>query len=389
MADISPIRIDQQGRTAVAVERHYLYGPEQEWTYAHHPHLAFWGGRYWAMWSNGRANEDDVGQRVLLSTSADFGTWSAPTPLIDSQQGKHSQVVFTAAGFFAVREERLVAYAGRYEYRDRALVEGQRAPYDKGHQDTVLCAVVTEDGASWGALQELPLPIVPNYGPQATASGRWIISGNVMFPYSDGTDGLGGWVPTGIYPAAMAAEVFDDSEGFWRVRERAGWPHGLCEGSFYQTDDGVLHMLLRSGTQHLWVTQSDDDGTTWSAPRPTGFTDNVTKFHFGRLGDGRFYYVGCPDPEPRYARSPLVLALSEDGVVFDHCRVLADDGTPYRQQREGLHKGGDYGYPHTLVHDGHLCVIVSRKKEGVEVLRVGLAEVDAAGPGVRGRAGRD
>jgi hypothetical protein len=39
-----------------------------------------------------------------------------------------------------------------------------------------------------------------------------------------------------------------------------------------------------------------------------------------------------------------------------------------------MHKVGDYGYPHTLVHDGCLHIIVSRRKEAVEVLRVRLDE---------------
>lgn len=95
------------------------------------------------------------------------------------------------------------------------------------------------------------------------------------------------------------------------MKERCGWPVGL------------------------WVTESRDDGVSWSPPEPTDFTDNGTKFHFARLPDGRFYYVGCPDPEPRG-------------------------------------EGGQYGYPHTLVQDSCLYVIVSRMKEPVQVIRVGI-----------------
>ncbi len=217
---------------------------------------------------------------------------------------------------------------------------------------------------------DLGLPVVPNHGPQRTASGRLIISGNISFPYTDDPCGLRDWRMTGVYPSSMAETVVDDSEGFWQVQAVAGWPNGLCEGSFYQTDDGILHMLLRTNTERLWVTESSDDGATWSLPQPTEFSDNATKFHFGRLPDGRFYYVGCPDPEPRWQRSPLVLSLSEDGMCFDHHYILADDSTPYEQGAAGMHKGGDYGYPHTLVHDGCLHIIVSRRKEAVEVMRV-------------------
>ena len=65
-----------------------------------------------------------------------------------------------------------------------------------------------------------------------------------------------------------------------------------------------------------------------------------------------------------------MLSLSGDGVRFDRHVVLADEHV--EMERPGMHKGGDYGYPHTLLHDGALCAIVSRQKEAVEVLRVSL-----------------
>jgi hypothetical protein len=351
------------------IARTFLYQPVDEWTYSHHPHLAAFNGRFFAIWSNGRRDEDAPGQRVLLATSPDGKDWSSPTPLVDSLPGQHSDLVLTAAGFHQ-HAGRLVAYVGQYEYQSESLEDGCRRPSDSGHMGTTLRALTTMDGVNWSELVDLGLPIVPNLGPQATASGRLIISGNISFPYTDDPTGLSGWRMTGIYPDEMAAEIVDDSESFWRVRERRGWPVGLCEGAFYQTDDGILHMLLRSNVERLWMTTSHDDGATWSSPVETAFTDNATKFNFGRLPDGRFYYVGCPDPEPLWVRSPLVLSLSEDGGNYDRHFILADE--PYTQRAAGMHKGGDYGYPHTLVHDAHLYVIVSRRKEAVEVLRVPL-----------------
>ena len=360
----------QKERPHLDVERVLIYRPDTEWTYSHHPAIAFFNGRFCAIWSNGRENEDDTGQRVLISTSADFHAWTEPRPLVDTLQGRHSELVLTAAGFHQ-HAGRLVAYFGQYEYRPEVLEGGRRRPGDQGHQDTCLRAVTTGDGERWSEILDVGLPIVPNHPPQKTTSGRLIIAGNIMFPYTDDPSGLSKWKKAGIYPEEMEEEVYDDSEGFWKVRERRGWSPGLCEGSFYQTDDGVLHMLLRSGQKRLWVTESSDDGRTWSWPLATGFTDNNTKFHLGRLPDNRFYYVGCPDPEG--ARNPLILSLSEDGVRFDHHFVITDQ--IYEQKKEGLHKGGEYGYPHTLIHEGFLYIIVSRCKEGMEIIRTPLDRV--------------
>ena len=374
MLPITPVNPGYSPGTAarLPVERAWLYQPVSEWSYSHHPHLAHFKGRFFAIWSNGRRDEDAPGQRVLCATSADFRTWTPPVPLLDAQHGAHGELVLTAAGFHQ-HAGCLVAYAGQYEYRAECLENGQRRPGDNGHMNTGLCALTTTDGVTWEGPRNLGLRIVPNHGPQKTASGRLIISGNISFPHTDDPAGLVGWKITGIYPPQMATGIVDDSESFWQVKAAAGWPVGLCEGSFYQTDDGVLHMLLRSNADRLWLTESRDDGESWSAPIETGFTDNATKFHFGRLPDGRFYYVGCPDPEPLWRRCPLVLSLSDDGLCFNRHFILADASAPYEQVATGLHKGGDYGYPHTLVHGGALQVIVSRKKEAVEVLRVPLA----------------
>lgn len=370
MSDITNCWDPQADLPTADVRTAWLYRPEAEWTYSHHPSLTHFRGRYYAVWSNGRRDEDAPGQRVLVSTSEDFSDWSEPRPLIDTRQGEHCERVLTPAGFHQ-HGGGLVVYCGGYEYHPDALVDGQRKPDDMHHVDTRLEAIVSPDGEKWSEPTDLHLPMVPNHGPQATRSGRLIISGNVCFPHTDDPCGLSGWTMRGIYPPGMAGRFADDSEGFHVVAREAGWPVGLCEGAFYQTDDGVLHMLLRSGTPRLWVTESADDGESWSPPEPTDFSDNITKFHFGRLPDGRFYYVGCPDPPETGSRRRLVLSLSTDGVRFDDHRVLADE--PYERKVDGMHKGGDYGYPHTILHDGSLCVIVSRKKEAVMVLRTPIA----------------
>lgn len=346
------------------VERTFIYSPETEWTYSHHAHVTHFKGRLHAIWSNGRVNEDDVGQRVLIASADDFCSWEAPRPLVDSLPGKHSELVLTAAGFHQ-HEGTLVGYFGQYEYRPEALVDGHRQPGNTSHMDVTLRAVTTTDGETWSTPIDLGLPIVPNHGPQRTASGRLIISGNVTFPWTDDPSGLAGWTMSGIYPPEMEREVVDDSGGFRPVAQRLGLPTALCEGSFFQTDDGVVHMMFRSYTAFLWHAESTDDGETWSTPEPTNFTDDCAKFHFGRLPDGRFTCVG--NPHTGGGRCPLVLSLSEDGVRFDRHFILGDE--VYEMKRDGMHKGGQYGYPHTMVHEGHLYVIVSRRKEAVEVLR--------------------
>ncbi|MDI9584585.1 MAG: exo-alpha-sialidase [Acidobacteriota bacterium] len=346
------------------VESAILCRPESEWTYSHHPHVAFFRDRFVTIWSNGRENEDAPGQRVLWTTSRDFDHWSEPRVLAEPPLMADGRERVLTAGGFHHHDGTLVAYFG---------------DYGPAKETTRLMAVTTRDGETWSAPGDVGIPLCPNHGPQRVASGRLIMTGNIAFPYTDDPAGLSGWTMTGIYPPEMQT-TSDDPAAFWPVAKRQGWPTALCEGAFIQTDDGVIRMLLRSTGEgfrwKLWVTESRDDGATWSAPTETDFSDCNAKFHLGRLPDGQFYYVGNPLAGNRF---PLVLSLSRDGLSFDRHFVLGEEH--YRMSREGRWKGGEYGYPHSLVHEAYLYVIVSRQKEGVEVLRVALGELGESGEG--------
>ncbi len=374
--------ISLPGARRPKVETVFLYRPETEWTYSHHQSLTFFKGRFYAIWSNGREDEDAPGQRVLMATATDFNHWTVPRPLVDSITEREADIPVCPAGdpssprqtgMSASRVERVLTAAGFHQH-DGTLV-AYFGNYGPNKETTRLQAVTTTDGENWSAIREIGVPVNPNHPPQPTASGRLIICGNISFPYTDDPSGLTGWKMTGIYPEEMATTIKDDPVSFHEVAQRQGWQTHLCEGSFYQTDDRVLHMLLRSTARphdgRLWLTQSRDNGATWSPPLPTAFSDTNAKFHFGRLPDGRFYYVGNPVGG---GRTPLALSLSRDGVRFDQHFILGD--SKYERRRPGKHKGGEYGYPHALIHDGFLHVIVSRQKEAVEVLRVALSELE-------------
>ncbi len=328
------------------------------------------------MWSSGWRHEDDVGQRVMTATSPDFSSWTAPTVLVPTEKGKYNELTRYAQGWHS-HDGTLVAYYAQYEYEPDALVDGHRAKEDRRHMDTRLLAMTSADGETWSGPIYTGLKMGPNHAPERLASGRLLISTSFTYPYTDDPSGLAGWTMAGIYPPEMNSdEIVDDSEWIWKMKEIMRWPNVLCEGSWYQTDDGTIHMLLRSNTGRLWVTESVDDAATWSAPVPTQFTNNASKFHTGRLPDGRFFWIGNPESQPVHARCPLVLSLSEDGAIFDRHFVLADEKTLYEPRLPGMHKGGQYGYPHTLIHDGYFHVIVSRVKEAMEVYRLPLSALD-------------
>jgi hypothetical protein len=332
---------------------------EHDWKYSHHQSLVAFNQQLYAIWSSSERDEDSPGQRVMYSYREPEG-WVRPRILFQPDIEPDGRLrVLTAAGFH-VYQDMLVAYAGDYS-NDR--------------KSTRLLARTTRDGRTWAPVQDLQVPVCPNHGPQATASGRLIIAGNTAFPYTDDPAGLVGWKMSGIYPREM--EPFQDNPGtFWPVAQCAHFAN-LCEGSFFQGDDGTLHMLLRSSGKtwpppsfNLWESQSQDNGVTWTTPRETSFTNTDAKFHFGRLPDGRFYCVSNP---VQVGRIPLVLSISKDGTHFDRHYILGE--SQYKRRFDGGAKGGHYSYPHSLVYDGRLYVIVARQKETEELFSVALTDL--------------
>jgi len=384
------------------IGRAMIYAPSAGWLYNHHASITKFKGWLIACWSDGMKDEDAPGQRVVFAVSKDFYHWSMPQVLAaPGLYNGDTANILTAAGFHHFGDT-LVAYYGSYSPK---------------RQHTRLWAKVSTDGRHWSSPLDMQVPVNPNHGPQ-WAGRRLIISGNFTFPYTDDPRGLSGWKISSFYPdsvwgdhgpaaganpnadaaaaagpepspkpgantapkpdpgpAAGAGPIpFEDNPAtFYAPAARCGLPP-LCEGSFFQTGDSVLHMLLRVTGKgwkgRLWLTESRDGGVHWSFPAETAFPDNDSKFHFGKLPDGRYYYVGIPDTLHHYARTPLVLALSGDGKYFDRSWLIADE--PYALKKEGLWKGGQYGYPHTLIDGGYCYVIISRQKEAIEVLRFPL-----------------
>ncbi|WP_158827476.1 exo-alpha-sialidase [Mucilaginibacter lacusdianchii] len=348
----------EQGLPHLQIERSMIFTPDDTWLYSHHASIISFKGKLIALWSNGIKDEDSPGQRVVYAVSKDFKHWSAPAVLAVPSKTNDTLNVLTAAGMYQ-HNGTLVAYYGEYTVH---------------RTQTKLWAKTSTDGEHWSAPINMQVPLIPNHGPQQLNSGRLLISGNFSFPYTDDPTGLSGWKMNSFYSADLYTQ--DNPSAFYAPAEKNGFPP-LCEGSFFQTKDNVIHMLLRVTGKgwkgKLWLTESKDNAASWSKPVETTFSDNDSKFHFGHLPDGRVYYVGIPDTLHHYDRNPLVLSVSNDGKQFNHDYVISDE--IYKLKKEGLWKGGQYGYPHTIIKDGYMYIIISRQKESIEVLRFKLNQL--------------
>ena len=348
----------------------------------HQAQLASDGRRVYATWSSCAVDEEEAGQQMLVSSSADGGvSWSEPSVVAPSRPGRNAPSVVVSSGLLA-HEDMLVAFYGEWERYEGARNKDREAARVAagGHHvfDVRTESRVSRDlGNTWSEPSEVVRRQFGFMPPTRTRSGRLILPGHLTSAWTDDPTGLSGWTRSG--PEGLPADYLDD----WYSRAKGaallGLEHHFNESNFFQTDDGVLHMMMRNETHsRMGVSESHDDGRTWSKPRLTSFTNSVSRSHFGRLPDSRWFCVNCPTPprpglppSTRTPRTPVILAISEDGVVFDRHFVVGDDsqGEP---RIAGYLKHGRYGYPFLLPLGEEALMIYSTNKEDINVARFRL-----------------
>lgn len=347
-------------------ERTVIQKYSDEWAFAHHASMSIYKGKIYAMWSSGRIHEDDCGQRVMWSYTDGLSEWKPAMIFSDTEMGVSSQLVKFAQGFCAT-EERLYAYYAVAEYKPE-LLEGENlrpiknAVYAFSEPWISMkryCCHLMDDGITWSEPVEVPNG-GGNHSAERLPDGRYMTAMGTGVLYTDeiNADSVPVWQTSNL-PEELVK----------RIRSE-GAPE-LCEGSFYKTDDGVLHLMMRSGSYLLWHSESYDNGATFKEVYPTRFTDDFAKFQFGRLPDGRYYYVGNSVPDSR--RLPLMLAISEDGYNFDKEYIIRDELMQLR--KPGAGKGGHYGYPECVIHNGYMYIIYTTMKEEVEITKFSLGQL--------------
>lgn len=341
----------------IDAERAVIYMPNGTWSYTHHPSVTYFQGRFYVVYSNGMQGEDEPGQRIMYATSSDLIHWSEPEVLAAPGSGDYGTDKILTPGGIRVCNGRLTVYVTE---NDNDGISNQRL-------NPRLYVLASPDGKNWWEPAETGLAVFPCQRPLFVSSGRYVMTCNRSFYFTDDLYGVDGWRKCGTAPQDQ-----HDETTFDEVRP------SLCEGMLFEHADGTLYCLFRNSTSpfdgYLWQAQSYDGGISWTMPVKSGFSDNGTKSFFGALPDGGYLYVGTPDNTSPGARYPLVVALSDDGFYYDRCCILSDDH--YERQYDGRWKTGDYGYPFALVRNGWVYVVVSRYKERLDALKFKLSDLD-------------
>ena len=333
---------------------------DPNWAFAHQNGITYFKGKYYVGWSSGVRHEDAAGQRILVASSSDnCQTWSEPMVVAVPQMGTHGQKTLLFAQFVAT-DDILYVYFIEHEY-GKSHFDSNGNFIAKDDMEVIAsrsAAVFTSDGVNW--TEQVEFGGNSNESPRQSLSGRW---------FSGAGDGLNIWDDKGEYRVKwthLSTEQVADA--------RSRGAQLLTEASWYQTDDYVMHMMLRSNAGYVWMSESYDNGETWTDANPTCFTTDHEMFNLGRLPDGRNYFVGNSTMEAgEWRRYPLELFVSEDGYNFNKAYILRDE--KYQMQQQGWSKGGYFGYPEVFIHDGYMHISYSKEKEVIEVTRVKLSDI--------------
>jgi alpha-L-rhamnosidase len=130
---------------------------------------------------------------------------------------------------------------------------------------------------------------------------------------------------------------------------------------FYK--DGRMQILCRSRNRAIVESWSSDGGKTWSPVTPTTLPNNNSGTDAVTLKDGRqllvYNHVLPPGNEAKGPRTPLNVALSDDGVNWDASLVL--ENSPVSQ----------YSYPSVIQSsDGMIHIVYTWRRERVKYVRI-------------------
>ena len=292
----------------------------------------------------------------MYSYSSDFKNWSTPQtmPNGETEIGQYAEVV-KMNGFMHTYNGTLYSSFSSSEWLPEDMLGPNVRPAgDAPRVNYKSYLMSTKDGINWK--KEESGAALSSMGTMVTNRFFNVGSSNSI-PYTDDPTGISGW-----QSGAIAAS-------FESIKKEYGISL-ICEGSYYQTADGIIRAMWRTDCDYILMAESYNNGVTFTRPYMTKFTNGYSMFKFGYLPDKRIFCIYNPTGRDRL---PLSIVLSEDGINFNKEYILRDE--PIVKQYSGIGKGGHYSYPSYCIDGEYMYIGYATQKEGVEVTRIKISDL--------------
>ena len=289
-------------------------------------------GDYLLMFPEGRhygGSTNKVNDLMAMRSSDKGLTWSAPQPAFKIDYNQHGFVPLIPRG-----TKRIYAFGTQPVWSEFSVAKGQHenAPIGFRHSD--------DDGRTWSGVQLVRPVNDPEFRGMSvmrmceTDSGAWLIGSH-----------LGDWSVKPLLTRQFLLRS-EDRGKTWSLlpgQRPNGWfaPgfNRMDEGRPVNLGGGKVLLMIRTPEGHLWAARSNDDGKTWTEPKPTPLihpdappmlfhlTDGKTLAAFHHNRHAQTQYAGLTAKmEGMKDRSELWVSLSRDGggTWTEPCFVLAN-----------------------------------------------------------------
>ena len=204
----------------------------------------------------------------------------------------------------------------------------------------------SDNGRTWKKPEALPNG---NIGP---VKNKPVLLANRTLICPSSTEGINGW--------RVHFEYTNDFGRAWSRSEviNDGKTINAIQPSVLVYPDGKLQILCRSRNRAIMESWSSDNGKSWSEMKTTSLPNNNSGIDAVTLADGRqllvYNHVLPPDGEDKGARTPLHVAVSNDGKNWYAALILED--SPISQ----------YSYPSVIqTNDGLVHIVYTWRRERI------------------------
>ncbi len=206
-----------------------------------------------------------------------------------------------------------------------------------------------DDGNTWSKPEALPDGFL---GP--IKNKPELIGGKLICPSSTENNG---W--------QVHFEITEDRGKTWRKTAQINSkPWNIIQPSILRLKDGRLQVVCRSQNEQLISSFSSDEGETWSDPVALYLPNNNSGTDAVTLRDQRhlLVYNHVKTKQSAYvdkARTPLHVAVSEDGITWKAALILEDSSI------------GEYSYPSVIQgKDGTVHIVYTWRRQTIKYVKV-------------------
>ncbi len=228
----------------------------------------------------------------------------------------------------------------------------------------------SDNGASWSKPVELVQGDIGGRGPVKNkpillSDGAWLAPASIEYKkgkreiweaFADRSDDRG---KTWQRSANFVVPTAEDGK-----RDRRFRGVGAIQPTFWESEPGNVHALLRTGSGSVWRTDSVDGGLTWSPYEVTDLPNNNSGLDVLRLADGRVVLIYNPVGRNWGARTPLDITVSSDnGRTWKTIAHLEDD--PDLES--------EYSYPAIVKTNDGIAVCYTWQRERIRCWQIPLS----------------